>query len=361
MKVSKYLTFSDGSVQRTVAQPWNFTTKTANYTAVVGDYVLCNATSGVFTVTLPSNPTIGAVVGVKKTDATSNLPLVAPSGSGTIDGDANATLASRYAGAVFEHQGSDVWTVAAVTLSGPGPVSPLNNLSATTDPAVGNDNTQGYSIGSRWINTSTGWEFTALAVTTGAANWMRISPASLAPVVVAQTGASNVLLPFTNIATAAVQISTGALNVGYFVPFIITKPTAISALAFNVTAITSGGTAVVGRLALFNDNGAGGVGTLVADYGTTAMSATGIRSIAGSRTLQPGIYWGAFKYEYSVAPTTHPIMTMMSTVLPLPGPSMTSINYRCLQSSSTISGAFTSNPAATPSSTQAPIVGMVVT
>lgn len=355
---SRGLKFPDGTVQKTLAQPWNFTTKTANYTAAVGDYVLCNATSGVFTVTLPSNPTVGAVIGVKKIDATSNLPLVAPSGSGTIDGDANATLASRWAGAVFEHQGSDVWTVAAVTLSGPGPASPLNNLSATTDPAVGNDNTQGYSVGSRWINTTTGWEFSALAVTTGAAIWMRISPTSLLPAFVPQTGASNILHPWHDVASAA-NVG-GAQNQGMFTQFILTKPTTISGLAFQVTTAAAGGAGVVGRCGLFNDNGAGGVGTLIADYGTTAVTSTGLKTVAGSRTLQPGIYWTGFKYEYTTVPTTAPQFTSMSTVISIPGPALNSVNYRCLAASGIV-GAFVSNPAATPTSTQAPIVGMVVT
>ena len=34
-----------------------------------------------------------------------------------------------------------------------------SNITATTDPVVGNDNTQDYGIGSRWFNTSTGVEW----------------------------------------------------------------------------------------------------------------------------------------------------------------------------------------------------------
>lgn len=41
----------------------------------------------------------------------------------------------------------------------------------TSDPVIGNDNTEGYEIGSRWINTTTGKEFVAFDVSTGAAVW----------------------------------------------------------------------------------------------------------------------------------------------------------------------------------------------
>jgi hypothetical protein len=47
----------------------------------------------------------------------------------------------------------------------------LNNLSATTNPAIGNDDTEGYSVGSKWINTTSNTVFFALDVTTGAAVW----------------------------------------------------------------------------------------------------------------------------------------------------------------------------------------------
>jgi len=46
-----------------------------------------------------------------------------------------------------------------------------NNLSATTDPAGSDDNTQDYSVGSRWLNTTAGRAWTCLSATTGAAIW----------------------------------------------------------------------------------------------------------------------------------------------------------------------------------------------
>lgn len=45
------------------------------------------------------------------------------------------------------------------------------NYSASTNPTINNDQTQGYSIGSQWINTSTGNIFFCTSATTGGANW----------------------------------------------------------------------------------------------------------------------------------------------------------------------------------------------
>lgn len=255
--------------------------------------------------------------------------------------------------------GHSEMTNAMTDLIGPTqPSLPVNIFNATSDPTVTDDVSSGFTVGSRWVNTTTSWEFTALSVAAGAAVWTRISSPSMVAAVVPQPGASNILLPFTNSASAA-NVG-GALNQGLWTPILLTRPTPISGLAFHVTTAASGGAAVVGRCAIFNDNGAGGVGTLIADYGTTAVTSTGLKTVAGARTLQPGIYWTGFKYEYTTVPTTAPQFTSMNSVQPLPGPAMNSINYRCLAASG-ISGAFTSNPAATPSTTNAPIVGIVVT
>jgi|SRR5579859_1442330 len=49
---------------------------------------------------------------------------------------------------------------------------PLINITATTDPGVNNDNTQGYSVGSTWVNVTAGRVFIAISVATGAAAWV---------------------------------------------------------------------------------------------------------------------------------------------------------------------------------------------
>jgi len=46
-----------------------------------------------------------------------------------------------------------------------------NNFTATAAPTVANDASQGYSVGSRWIDTTTGNVYTATSVAAGAAVW----------------------------------------------------------------------------------------------------------------------------------------------------------------------------------------------
>lgn len=46
-----------------------------------------------------------------------------------------------------------------------------NNLTATTDPAVGDDSSGGYSANSVWLNTTSGTLFTCLDSSSGAAVW----------------------------------------------------------------------------------------------------------------------------------------------------------------------------------------------
>jgi hypothetical protein len=75
----------------------SFTLKsvTAAYTATATDFfIYCNPSGGAFTVTLPagSSSIPGRVYGVAST-GTTNAVTVAPA-SGTIDGGANASLAS---------------------------------------------------------------------------------------------------------------------------------------------------------------------------------------------------------------------------------------------------------------------------
>jgi hypothetical protein len=57
-----------------------------------------------------------------------------------------------------------------------GLANALSNMTATTNPAVTSDSTQGYSIGSTWFNTTTNAMFVASSVAVGAAVWLQIPP-----------------------------------------------------------------------------------------------------------------------------------------------------------------------------------------
>lgn len=70
--------------------------KTAAYTARATDHtILCDATNGAFTVTIPSAEQ-GRIYVIKKIDATNNAVTVDPTGSQTIDGSSTIALSSRY-------------------------------------------------------------------------------------------------------------------------------------------------------------------------------------------------------------------------------------------------------------------------
>lgn len=116
-----------------------------------------------------------------------------------------------------------------------------SNWTATTDPGLSNDNTQDYATGSRWLNTTTGVEWLAISVGTGAAVWVSLIGSGL---LLGRLIGANM-----NATTDQAFVSTGwsALN-----KFRITKITAEGASISLTTAAggiypaaSKGGTAIV--------------------------------------------------------------------------------------------------------------------
>lgn len=68
--------------------------KTTTYAAAVGEFVPADASSGGFTVTLPSAPADGSIITVKKTDSSSNTVTVARGGSDVFNAAGGATSMS---------------------------------------------------------------------------------------------------------------------------------------------------------------------------------------------------------------------------------------------------------------------------
>jgi hypothetical protein len=88
---------------------WRAVSRTSNYTAVSGDYVIVNAAAGPVTVTVPVAN--GTVVGVKRVDTTSNTVTVAGV-SGTVNGDADGQLVHAHTSALFLGDGTNLAVVA---------------------------------------------------------------------------------------------------------------------------------------------------------------------------------------------------------------------------------------------------------
>lgn len=88
-------------------------TKTANYSAVVNDLVVCDTTAGGFTVTLPTGTTAGQQIGVRRSDGTANTLTVSRGGSDTfVIGTGTATthsLTLQDRTIVFQSNGSGSW------------------------------------------------------------------------------------------------------------------------------------------------------------------------------------------------------------------------------------------------------------
>lgn len=80
--------------------------KSAAYTAVSGDLVLAGASAGSYAVTLPSSPTLATLVGVTKTDFTSNIVVVQSSAGIDISGTTNYYLTGLGQYAEFVWDGS---------------------------------------------------------------------------------------------------------------------------------------------------------------------------------------------------------------------------------------------------------------
>lgn len=85
---------------------WITVSKSSNYTASIYEFVLVDASGGNVTITLPS-PGDDVIVGVKKTDSSSNTVTIATPGSETIDGSSSISTSDQYATRIITSDGSN--------------------------------------------------------------------------------------------------------------------------------------------------------------------------------------------------------------------------------------------------------------
>jgi len=79
-----------------------------------------------------------------------------------------------------------------------GLANAFSNMTATTNPTVNSDQTQGYSVGSTWFNTTTNVVYVCADAATGAAVWSQI-PAF--PITIAQGGTGSTTKNFVDLTT----------------------------------------------------------------------------------------------------------------------------------------------------------------
>ena len=87
--------------------------KTTTYTGADEDVILCDASGGAFSVTLPAvASSAGQVYTIKKTDSGGNAVTIDGNASETIDGATTKALASQYKYATVACDGAVWWIIA---------------------------------------------------------------------------------------------------------------------------------------------------------------------------------------------------------------------------------------------------------
>ena len=115
--------------------------------------------------------------------------------------------------AMYTADGS-VWRKVAAGTTAWANMDPKGNI-AGTDPTVSDDNTQGYSARSIWINSTSGEAFMCLSAATGAADWRSLTEANIGSGLVQQAfvggnegvqNTANTAIAYNN---AAVTLAAG--------------------------------------------------------------------------------------------------------------------------------------------------------
>ena len=98
--------------QQSITVVGTWTTKTANYTAAGGDWLLCNTIGGAFTITLPATPVINTFVRIASGPAASTNNVTVGRNGRTIMGlSENLTISDNNASVDFVYDGT-TWRIA---------------------------------------------------------------------------------------------------------------------------------------------------------------------------------------------------------------------------------------------------------
>lgn len=238
------------------------------WTATGGDVYRTSGNVGIGTSTPSARLTLAAgsaVAGTAPLKLTSGTKLTAPE-----------------AGAI-EFDGTNLYfTTNSATRK---TLTTLKTFTGTTDPAVSDDSTQGYAVGSIGVNTSSGRSFICRSDAIGAAVWEQLGASSHPGYV-----AGNWYVPGTSLTTGT-SAAVYSASLMYCSTGIISQLVTVSALTLR---ITTAGTSNI-QLALYKNDAAllNRPGKLVASTPSIANTAVGTvtGTFAASVNVPAGSYW----------------------------------------------------------------------
>ncbi len=272
--------------------------KTAAYTAAVNDFVLANASSGTFTVTLPATPATGSTVTVKKVDSSINVVTVAPGAGATIDGDTSCVLTVYEAAASFMYDGTN-WQIRSTALLNTQLAASLVNRGTYSSSATYSTNDVVQYSGSSYIAVQTSTNVTPPNATYWAV-FAAAGTSGTSRIQVYRSGANYHAPGTINNApfSASANLFTFTANVCYWLP--VSTPIAVACNFLGLlSAGNSTGATVTFRMALYNLDNAQlqAPGALLKDIGTFTVANGAAASILGaaaaSFTIATGNYWVA--------------------------------------------------------------------
>jgi hypothetical protein len=167
-----------------------------------------------------------------------------------------------------------------------------NNLRATTNPAVTDDSSRGYSQGSRWLNTATGQDWIAQDVTAGAAVWWRGTRTK-------PWQSQRYMWPDHVVGLSTSQPAAGKL---IFQPFHVDRRVTLDRLGVPLVTSQTGGAVRIGIYSSDPDSMlplalVGSVGEVSMATGSSVVAQGQFTTGGGLLTVAPGLYWLAATFK----------------------------------------------------------------